>query len=704
MQAHPRTLRLPGVTTFAVGCAFLVAVPGVVFAQANEPDNTKVLPRVRVEADAIDAYGVEATSTATKTETPLRDVPQSITVITRNLIDDQDMRTMADVVRYVPGVSMGQGEGHRDAPTLRGNGSTADFFVDGVRDDVQYFRDLYNADRIEALKGPNAMIFGRGGGGGLINRVTKQADGEHHGEVTLQGGSNDNKRITADAGEGLTDRFAARLSAMYEDSDSYRDYFNVERLGFNPTALITISDDTRIRASYEYFDDQRTVDRGVPSRAGRPVDVDDSTFFGNPDLSYSDMRVNLATLSVEHDFSPTLRLRNHTVYGDHDKFYQNVYPNSAASAAGNVTLDAYNSGTERQNFFNQTDLTWRVSTGSLEHTVLAGIEIGRQDTDNFRFNSVGGAAGTVSLANPVTFTSPGTLFTVPNQNNHSDVSVAALYVQDQIALSDKLQLIAGLRFDRFEQEFENNLNGARFSRDDDLTSPRAGLIFKPLEAMSLYASYGISYLPSSGDQFASLDATSAALEPEEFENLEVGFKWDVRPNLAVTAAVYQLDRTNTRAAGPTPGTVVLTGSQRSEGVELGVSGALTDKWQFIAGYAYQNAKITSTTAAAPEGREVALVPEHQISLWNKYQLTPMWGIGLGVTHQSEVFTSFSNAATLPDFTRVDAAVFFHLNERFEARLNAENILDEEYWGTAHNDNNITPGSPFAVKASLAFRF
>jgi catecholate siderophore receptor len=673
-------------------------------AQAQSTADTQVLPKVSVEADEPSEYGTRETRSATKTDTPLRDVPQSVTVISRSLIDDQDMRTMADVVRYVPGVSMGQGEGHRDAPTLRGNSSTADFFVDGVRDDVQYFRDLYNAQRIEALKGPNAMIFGRGGGGGLINRVTKQADGEHHGEVTLQGGSNDNKRVTADVGEGLNDRFAARLTAMYEDSDSYRDYFNVERLGFNPTVLITLSDDTRIRASYEYFDDQRTVDRGVPSRDGRPVDVDDSTFFGNPDLSYSEMRVNIATLSVEHDFSPTLRVRNHSVYADYDKFYQNVYPGGAASAAGSVTLDAYNSGTERQNFFNQTDLTWRVSTGSLEHTVLAGVEIGRQDTDNLRFNSTTGAPGAVTLTNPVTFTSPGALFTVPNQNNQSDVSVAALYVQDQIALTDQLLFIAGLRFDRFEIEFDNTLNAARFTRNDDLTSPRAGLIFKPVEAVSLYASYGVSYLPSSGDQFSSLDATSAALEPEEFENLEVGLKWDVRPNLAISAAVYQLDRTNTRSPGPTPGTVVLTGSQRSEGVELGVSGALTDKWQLIAGYAYQNAEITSTTAAAPEGRGIALVPKHQISLWNRYQFTPTWGIGLGMTHQSEVFTSFSNAVTLPDFTRVDAALFFHPNERFEARLNVENVLDEEYWGTAHNDNNITPGSPLAVRAAVTVRF
>jgi catecholate siderophore receptor len=221
--------------------------------------------------------------------------------------------------------------------------------------------------------------------------------------------------------------------------------------------------------------------------------------------------------------------------------------------------------------------------------------------------------------------------------------------------------------------------------------------------MSIYASYGVSYLPSSGDQFASLDATSAALEPEEFENIEVGFKWNQNPDLAFSAAVYRLDRTNTRATGP-GNTTVLTGAQRSEGVELGLSGSITEKWELIAGYAYQDAEITRTTSAAPKGRNVALVPEQQFSLWNAYRLTPMWRVGLGVIHQDEVFTSISNAVKLPSVTRVDAAVFFTLNEHFEAQLNVENLFDVEYFSTAHNDNNITPGSPLAIRVGLTSRF
>jgi catecholate siderophore receptor len=681
-----------------IAMAVSIALATAAHAQ-QATEGPKTLPKISVEADEPKEYGTRETRSATKTDTPLRDVPQSISIVTSDLIEDLDMRSMGDVVRYVPGVTMGQGEGHRDAPTLRGNATTADFYVDGVRDDVQYFRDLYNAERVEVLKGPNAMAFGRGGGGGVINRVTKWADGQHHGAVTLEGGSDDNKRISADLGEGVSERVSLRLNAMYEDSDSYRDFVNIERFGVNPTALFSLSESTRILVGLERFEDERTVDRGVPSRNGRPVPVDDSVFFGNPDLSYSDATVNLANVTVEHAFSPGLELRNHTLYGDYDKFYQNVFANSAVSDAGNVTLSAYHSGTERQNLFNQTDLIWRVSTGAIEHTILTGVEFGWQDTENFRNNSA--YAEVVPITNPVT-RSPVS-FGVPFQDNAVDVKVQAVYLQDQLELSEHFELIAGVRFDRFDVEFDNHRTGERFARDDDELSTRVGLIYKPVEPASLYASYSVSFLPSSGDQFSSLTATSAALEPEEFENVEVGVKWDVREDLALTAAIYRLDRTNTTAVGPN-NTTVQTGAQRSEGVELGLNGAVTDRWNVIVSYSNQDAEITRTTSAAPEGRAVPLVPEHQFALWNRYRFSPKWGAGLGVTYLSDVYTSITNGVELPGYTRVDAAIFFAPSERFEARLNVENVLDETYWWTAHNDNNITPGSPTAFRLGVTARF
>jgi catecholate siderophore receptor len=642
-------------------------------------------------------------STATRTNTPLRDVPQSITVITNDVIADQGMRSMADVVRYVPGVSMGQGEGHRDAPTLRGNSSTADFFVDGVRDDVQYYRDLYNAERIEVLKGPNAMIFGRGGGGGVINRVTEWAGWAPTRELSLTAGAYEQWRGAADLGFVVSDSVALRLNAMAESADSYRDHVSLERWGVNPTAAIRLTENTSLRLGYEHFSDERVVDRGVPSQNGRPYAASRTAFFGNPNVSYAEAEVDAAQATLTHEFAPGLTLRNHTQVADYAKFYQNIHANSAVGAGGAVALQGYNSGTDRRNVFNQTDLIWRTRWGGVGHTFLAGFEIGDQSTDNTRSPNFTGLPS-VNVAAPTT-AATGVVPTPLQTNNHVDTQVAALYLQDQIALSDRLDLIAGVRFDRFDLDFDDRrAANADFSREDELVSPRFGLVFKPAEAVSLYASYSVSYLPQSGDQFASLTATTAALEPEEFENVELGVKWDLLPALSFTAAIYRLDRTNTTAIDPVTSLTVLTGAQRSEGVELGLAGSITENWELIAGYAYQDAEIRRTTTAAPAGRAAPLAPEHTFSLWNNYRFSPMWGAGLGVTHQSDAFASISNAVTLPSFTRVDAALFLTLSERLEAQLNLENVFDETYWATAHNDNNITPGSPRAVRVTLTTRF
>ena len=688
-------------TASTVCLSFALSTAAIAQPAASESSGPVELGPVRVEGEipaGDDGYRAESSRTATKTDTPLRNVPQSVSVVTRDVIDDLDMQNMTDVVRYVPGVSMGLGEGHRDAPTLRGNSTTADFFVDGVRDDVQYYRDLYNVERVEVLKGPNAMIFGRGGGGGVINRVMKRADGMTRGEIGLEAGSFDHYRIEGDAGTSISDNFAVRLNAMYENSDSYRRFFNVERYGINPTAAFTLGSATTIDLSYEYYDDYRTVDRGIPSQNGRPYVTGRSTFFGDPDLSYATTAVHLVSGTIEHVFTPAITLRNHTLFGAYDKFYQNVFARNAVTVGGTLNLEAYHSGTDRENVFNQTDLTWDFATGSVGHTVLAGLEFGRQWTDNIRNNSTFNPV--VSALNPLS--SAPVAFNVPNQNNHADVSVAAVYLQDQIAILPEVDLILGLRYDRFDVDFENDLTGLDFSRADDLVSPRAGLVYKPTDQLSLYGSYSVSFLPSSGDQFSSLDATSSAFKPEKFENFEIGAKFDISSSLAATLALYQLERDNTRAPGPA-GTVVLTGSQRSKGVELGLNGQLTEQWQVLAGYAYQEAEITSTTSAAPAGRVVPLVPHHSFSLWNKYQFTPMWGAGVGVIHQSDVYASISNAVTLPSFTRVDLGVFVMLTENIEAQLNVENVFDEEYFASAHNDNNIMPGAPTLFRIGLKAR-
>jgi catecholate siderophore receptor len=653
-------------------------------------------------------YATTRTSTATKTETVLRDVPQSVSLVTREAIADQAMQGMADVVRYVPGVTMGQGEGHRDAPTIRGNSSTADFFVDGVRDDVQYYRDLYNTERVEVLKGSNALVFGRGGGGGVINRVTKEAQWTPVHTVTLEGGSFDHRRALVDVGQGLGGRAAVRLNGVYENSGGFRDRFTLERRGINPTAALALGERTTVRAGYEYFVDERSVDRGIPSFEGRPSRAPITLYFGNPDSSYATARVHSAHGGVEHVVPGVFTLRNRTVAADYDKFYQNSYPSAALNAAGTTaTLGAYNLDTRRSNLFNQTDLVFNVATGRARHTLLLGAEVGRQITDNFRetgFYNGSSTAFNVPVGEPTVATSITFRQNASDADNRSRTTVAGVYVQDQVELTRFLQLVGGVRYDRFNIDFHNNRNDESLGRGDELISPRAGVVLKPVQPLSLYGSYSVSYLPSSGDQFASLTATTQALEPEEFTNREVGAKWDVLPGFALTAAAYRLDRTNTTAPSPNdPKVTVQTGAQRTTGWELGAAGNVTSRWQMLAGLARQDAEITSTTSAAKAGARVALVPEHTFSLWNRVQLHRAVGVGVGVVSQSEMFAAIDNTVTLPGFTRADAALFVRLGSLALAQVNVENVFDTTYYPTSHGNNNIMPGASRTIRFSLSTR-
>ncbi|HEX2092397.1 MAG TPA: TonB-dependent siderophore receptor [Longimicrobiaceae bacterium] len=652
-------------------------------------------------------YGASRTPTATRTDTPLRDTPQSVSVVTREVIADQAMQGMADVVRYIPGISMGQGEGHRDAPTIRGNSSTADFFVDGVRDDAQYFRDLYNVERVEALKGPNAMVFGRGGGGGVLNRVTKEAQWVPTREIALAGGSFSHRRGTVDVGQGISGALALRFNGMYESSGGFRDESDLRRYGVNPRLALALGARTTVSAGYEYFSEDRTVDRGIPSYQGRPSGARITTFFGNPDSSYSTMRVSAADATLEHAAPSGLTLRNRTRYARYDKFYQNSFPGAVNAAGTHVTLSAYNNATDRRNVFNQTDLTYEAATGPVRHTLLAGAELGRQETENFRQTGYYNNTAT-SLAAPIdrpTVTTPIAFRqSASDADNRTTASVAAVYVQDQVALSRHWQAIIGVRYDRFAVDFQDNRSGRELDRSDDLVSPRAGLVFKPVEAASLYGSYSVSYLPSSGDQFSSLTATTETLEPERFTSYEVGAKWDVRPGLSLTAAVYRLDRTNTSAPDPVDANrLVQTGSQRSTGVELGGTGNLTPDWQVVAGAAFQKAEITRTTTAARTGAKVPLVPERTFSLWNRYQFLGWLGLGAGVVHQSDMYAAIDNTVTLPGFTRADGALFLRLGPLLEAQVNVENLLDERYYATSHGNNNIMPGASRTVRVMLTTR-
>ncbi len=675
-------------------------------------DDTIRLDKFEVSESRQKTYATRRSHTATKTDTPLVDVPQSLSVVTRELIDDQAMHSIGDVTRYVPGAGIAQGEGNRDIPVLRGQSTTADFFVDGIRDDVQYFRDLYTVDRVEILKGPNAMIFGRGGSGGLVNRVTKQADGGTRRELSLELGSWSQVRATLDYGAVLSPAVAVRVTGLFEDADSYRDGVTLRRYGLNPTVAWRLSPHTVVRAGVEHFHDERVADRGVSSFQGRPVAVPASTFFGDPAQSPTDATVNTAFTVVEHTFARGATLRNHTRFGRYAKFYQNVFPGAVNAAGSAVALSAYSQATDRDNLFNQTDLVLPFATGSVRHQVLAGLELARQETENVRLTGYFATVGPAVTSINVPLSAPRTTLPLTFRPSATDASNAgtaktvALYAQDQVTLLPRLQAVVGLRFQPFTVDLLNRRTAAPVASTDNLLSPRAGLIYKPADSVSLYTSYSTTYLPRAGEQLASLSLTNRALDPEDFTNWEVGAKWDVRPDLAVTAAVYRLTRSNVAVTDPADATrSLLVDGQRARGLELGFTGRLTRNWSVVGGYAWQDGQILATQSASVlAGARLAQLPRHTASLWHRYDVNRTWGLGLGTIYRDAIFASTDNTVRLPGFVRCDAALFVRFSPAVRAQLNVENVLDRAYAATAHSNTNITPGSPRAFRASVTTRF
>lgn len=670
------------------------------------------LPEIKVVASADAAYAVQSSATATKTDTLLRDTPQSITVITRELMQDQAMQSMADAIRYVPGVVTAQGEGNRDTAVFRGNSSTSDFYVDGIRDDVQYYRDFYNIDSLEALKGSNAMIFGRGGSGGVINRVTRQPEARSIGAAALTLGSYGNRRATLDVGRAISADAAFRVNAMAEDSDSYRNGVGIERSGINPTFSYRFGPATRVVLGYEHFKDDRVTDRGIPSYQGKPIKTDVSTFFGNADLSYAMASVDAVSALVEHDFGGGVSLRNRTRYADYDKFYQNVFPGAVNAAATAVAISAYNNATRRKNFFNQTDLSFSVKTGAIVHKFATGLEFGSQQTDNFRntgyFPSVSATATSISVPTASPLMSAPVVFrqSATDANNHGKATVASIYLQDQIAFTPQWQAIVGLRYDRFTVDFLNRRSGATVENTDTPVSPRVGLVYKPVAAMSLYGSYSIAYVPRAGEQLSSLTATNQAFKPEQFKNIELGAKWDVTPGLALSAAVYRLRRSNVVIADPADaGKSILVDGQQTRGVELGMSGNISNAWSVMGGYAFQDATITrSQSATVLAGARLAQVPEHTLSLWNRYDFSAAVGAAIGVVYRGDIYASTANTVRLPSFTRIDAALYYSVSKALRLQLNLENLFDKKYYASANSNDNITPGSPRALRLGLTANF
>ena len=658
--------------------------------------------------------------TALRTGTALQDTPQSLTLFTAEEIKNRGFNSIADIVDYTPGIINTQGEGHRDAVVFRGNRTTADFFLDGVRDDVQYFRGLYNLERVEVLRGPSALTFGRGGIGGVINRVTKTAQvGENFGSLDTTVDTFDAHSVAIDYNFALSDKAALRINTNFEALNNHRDFFDGERIGFNPTFTYEFSPETTFDLSYELADHQRFIDRGIPSGDdGDPASSVSTTVFGDSELNTTEVEAHIFRARVEHAFNENWKGSLTGTYGNYNKLYSNYFASDFDSATNQVEIDGYVDTTDRQRFTLSGDLIGEFNTGKVKHKLLLGAEYIRTSSDQDRFNNVFASNGddqqffdasNFRLSNGQVLASDGSVidtgaFTDLNDDTEVTIDVYSFFLQDEIALHEKLDLILGARFDSFDIEVDNNVSGSRDSNTDEEVSPRVGIVYKPIEEVSIYTSYSESFLPRSGDQFTDIDSDNEQLDANTASNLEFGVKWAATDSLNVSLSAFRIDQRSPEvidSALNTNNTLTIIESE-VEGFELQFEGYLTDKWYISAGYSYIDGEQVSQ--GDDDGNRLRELPRHTASLWNRYQATSKLNLGLGIIFQDESFSDNGNDVTLPDFVRADASVIYDVSSSLRVQLNVENLFDIDYFPTSHTSDNITVGQPLNATLSISKTF
>jgi len=679
----------------------LLLLSAVMFAQTDGNSDDQV-EEIVIKGNVLYSDQVNAL----KTPVPVLDVPQTVTIVTDDDIRSQGFREIGDIIRYTPGVNTSQGEGHRDAVVFRGVRSTADFFLDGVRDDVQYYRSLYNVEQVEILRGPNALLFGRGGTGGIINRVTKKAVlGEAFGGYDLGTDSFGALDFAADYNVQTSSNSALRFNIHSDALENHRDHYDGTRFGMNPTVTVALSDKTTVELSYEYADHERFIDRGIPTINNAPDESLSNIVFGDPDINTTTLEANIMRANVSHKFSENRKGNLAVQSSSFEKMYQNLYASGYDGTL--VTMDGYLDPTERDNFIISGNIVSEVVTGSVTHTILVGAELINTENKNHRYDTNWSTTDddneVFNISRPMDFTvnSAGVATAVNFTNSlksktESDISVTSLFVQDQMDLTDNIKLMIGGRLDSFDITVDDIKNGTSESRTDDRFSPRAGLIYKPQESVSLYMSYSESFLPRSGEQFKKLDATAARLDPDVFESTELGVKWAMTDTLSFTASIFDSEQTKATYDNVTGENSEIRGLQ-VDGMEVELRGQVSDKLELAVGYS----SLDGTTSSGGVAREV---PDHTFSLFAKYQVDENFGWALGVTQQGESHIKDNSTLILPEYTRFDFAAYWNVLDDMVLRLNVENLSDELYFPHSHSTHQASVGEPLNARVSLSKRF
>ena len=699
----------------------LRAVTLAVVAVSAAPSNAENSDESLIEETIVrGSYLQSSEVSALRTPTPILDVPQSLSIVTSEEILRRGFTSVSDIIEYLPGVSMSQGEGHRDAVVFRGVRSTADFFIDGVRDDVQYYRPLYNLEQLEVLRGPNALLFGRGGTGGILNRVTKKANtGENFSQLTGYADSFGAGGLQGDVNIGLSDTVAFRVNAMAEGLDNHRDHYDGERVGINPTVRMMVSEATRLDVSYEYVDHERFIDRGIPTGSnGEPVERFDRVVFGDPDVNLTSLEAHIFIANLQHRFSDSMKGQLTAFYGDYDKLYQNFYAASysESNSPDVVTLDGYVDTTQRDNLIFSGNLIKELAFVGMSHRFLVGAEYvdtsSNQDRWNTHWSETADDREAFMVTRPMGIVGGSGVnalgvqtvndFTVDlNDDTRVGIEVVSVYAQDEMAVTESLDLVLGARFDQFEIDVFNVPASESRSKREEEVSPRIGVVYKPMQNMSLYASYSESFLPRSGEQFANINGSKNQLDADTFANTELGFKWDISSSLSFTAAIFEIEQESPQVADSDPDTLDVIKSE-TDGFELQLEGQITDAWYVSAAYSFLDGEQMGRSG--PTGLRPRELPENMFSVWNFVQFTANLGMGIGLTYQDESFINNSNTARLPSYTRVDAAIYYEWSDDWRIQLNVENLGDTDYYPSSHSTHQATVGAPFNARIAITKDF
>ncbi|MGE8478662.1 MAG: TonB-dependent receptor [Pseudomonas shirazensis] len=674
---------------------------------------TTTLPELSVTADGErerDNPRVKEVSTATRTSTPVRDVPQAIdTVKTSNLLD-YGSNNLGKALEGIPNVSSGA-DTRFDSVRIRGFESSNDFYLDGIRDDSQYIRDLHNIERVEVLKGPAAVLYGRGGQGGIVNRVSKAPEHGRRSSIEAQAGSEDMRSLYADLSADPSDTISLRLNMGNLDYNSFRDGVDGNRQLFAPSMSWQLTPDLNWLVQYEYSRFNRTPDRGIPGVNGRPADVDRGTTYSDTQRDFIDDQAQSLRSRLNYQLSDNWQLRHTLGLFQLDSQFDNTYATGYNAASNTVTRQRWQQDLKTRNLFNNLEAEGEFATWGLHHTVLVGLELGHQRRDPLLRNALptnqgGTAVPSLDLDNPDRSLQHNGRMRV-SSNNHTVVDSRGLYLQDQIRLNEQWQILAGLRFDRFEVETTNRLNSASEPQTSTSTSPRIGVVYSPWREHSFYASWSKTFSPVGGGLIGITPGAAGntnKTDPELSRQKEIGVKSDwFDERLSTTLAIYELELYNRRTRdADNPELFLLSGLQRSRGIELTATGNIVGNWYVRGGIGLQDATIVKDNSNQ-QGNRINDVAKRNGSLFISWKPQLGWYAETGLTMVGERFADNQNTILLPGYGRWDALVGLRTTD-WDVRAALNNLTDKTYYASATSAAQIQLGDPRSLVVTGTYNF